>query len=144
MDAFNPSLDDLNTMEYYRKECSANEIRLHKIAADMGFAPPVYETDDETYMVMEKLEAMNLADMYGPKIRNLPHYLKRNIVDILEALYAEAGIQYVDITPYNFIEDNNKTWIIDFGDAYDNDLKLHPHLHRIFKTKVLRWNPDFE
>lgn len=130
-------------METLRKECSANEIRLQKLASEMGLAPPIIETDNETYMIMEKIPFMNVADMYGTTIRTLPHFVRHRIIDILRKLY-DAGIQYVDITPYNFIETKERMWIIDFGDAFDDPRPIHPHLKQIFETGRLRWNPDFK
>jgi tRNA A-37 threonylcarbamoyl transferase component Bud32 len=130
-------------METLRKECSPNEIRLQKIAAEMGLAPPIIETDDETYMIMEKIPFMNVADTYGTTIRVLPHFVRQRIIDILRKLY-DAGIQYVDITPYNFIETNDRMWVIDFGDAFDDPRPIHHHLKQIFETGRLRWNPDFK
>jgi hypothetical protein len=130
-------------MEHFRKECSANEIRLQQIASEMGLAPQIHETDNETYMVMDKLPSMNVADMYGTSIRNLPHYVRTGIVKILRTLYETKGIQFVDITGYNFIEYGGQMWVIDFGDAYDNRPDLHPHLNKILTTGLLRWNPAF-
>lgn len=131
-------------MELFRKECSSNEIRLQQIAADLGLAPSIHETDNETYMVMDRIPSMNIADYYGTTIRSLPHYVRGQIVDILTTLYLSKGIQYQDITPYNFIEESGCVWIIDFGDAYDNQTDVHPHLNKILTTGLLRWNPEFK
>jgi tRNA A-37 threonylcarbamoyl transferase component Bud32 len=131
-------------MDVFRKDCSSNEIRLQTIAAEMGLAPQIRETDNETYMVMDKLPAMNIGDMYGTSIRTLPHYVRNGIVDTLRTLYETKGIQFVDITPYNFIEYGKRIWIIDFGDAYDDQEEVHPHLNRILTSGLLRWNPEFK
>jgi len=131
-------------MEIFRKECSSNEIRLQQIAADLGLAPTIHETDNETYMVMDKIPSMNIADYYGTTIRGLPHSVRNRIVEILRILYTSKGIQYIDITGYNFIEHDERIWIIDFGDAYDDDTDIHPHLAKILKTGLLRWNPEFK
>jgi tRNA A-37 threonylcarbamoyl transferase component Bud32 len=131
-------------MEHFRKECSANEIRLQRIASEMGLAPPIHQTDNETYMVMERLPSMNVADMYGTSIRTLPHYVRKGIVNILRTLFETKGIQFVDITGYNFIEHGGRVWVIDFGHAYDNCPDVHPHLNKILTTGLLRWNPTFK
>jgi len=131
-------------MDVFRKNCSAKEIRLQTIATEMGLAPQIRETDNETYMVMDKLPAMNIGDMYGTTIRSLPHYVRKGIVDTLRTLYETKGIQFVDITPYNFIEYGKRIWIIDFGDAYDDQEESHPHLNKILTSGLLRWNPEFK
>lgn len=131
-------------MDTVRKECSANEIQLHSRVARLGLAPPIVETDNATFMVMEQIPAMNLADYYTPSIRRLPHYVREQIVAILEAMYVIEGIQYVDITPYNFIEYNGKVWVVDFEHAYDDDQPLHPVLSHILTTHRLKWNKDFK
>ena len=131
-------------METIRKECSSNEIQLHSRVASMGLAPPIVETDNATFMVMERIPAMNLADYYTPSIRRLPHYVRQQIVSILETMYLVGGIQYVDITPYNFIEYNGKVWVVDFEHAYECDEPLHPLLSQILATQKLKWNKDFK
>lgn len=131
-------------MDTFRKECSANEIYLQSLVAEIGLAPPILETDNATFMVMERIPAMNIADYYNTSIRSLPHYVRNQIVSILETMYAVYGIQYPDITPYNFIEYNSKIWVVDFGHAYNDDNLLHPLLSQIFKTGKLTWNKDFK
>jgi tRNA A-37 threonylcarbamoyl transferase component Bud32 len=131
-------------MNTFRKECSAKEIRLQKLAADLGIAPAVLETDNETYMVMERIPNMCVADFYGTSIRNLPMWVRDQIVNILYTLYSIHKIQYIDVTGYNFVEHEGKVWIIDFGDAYDDQEELHPLLKQIFAKRKLRWNKDFK
>jgi len=50
---------------------------------------------------------------------------------------------YIDITGYNFIENDNKLWIIDFGHATYN----YPRKMDEFVEKFLAghngWNPEF-
>jgi len=58
-------------------------------------------------------------------------------------LYLECDIEYIDVTPYNFIEKDDKVWIIDFGDARDAP-KKNWFLGNMFKDgKMTQWNPDF-
>lgn len=131
-------------MDTIRKECNANEIRLHSLVANLGLAPEILETDNETFMVMERIPAMNIADYYGTTIRCLPHYIRNQIVDILEVIYIVHGIQYLDITPYNFIEYDGKVWIVDFEHAYNDAQPLHPLLAHIMTTRKIKWNKDFK
>ena len=91
---------------------------------------------------MEKIDALCVADMYGEDVEKLPNWIWEEIVRILTVLYTCEGIEYVDITPYNFIEVNGKVWIIDFGHAYFTKPK-NWFLRDILKGEK-GWNPDFK
>ena len=119
------------------------EIRLQKKAAAIGVSPRIIGSDFKTYIDMEDLGEMCIADMYGENIKDMPESILINIYDILRRLYLECDIEYIDITPYNFIETNAQLWIIDFGDA--NDIpKKDPFLKELFqKGSLTRWNSEF-
>ena len=120
------------------------EARLQAIAADSGYSPKVLDTDEETFIRMEHLHEMCVADKYGDSIRKTPKWIREQIVEILWNLYDTHGIQYVDVTPYNFVEKNKKVWIIDFGHARVDGDYLDPYLSKIFDTwKLSKWNPHF-
>ena len=121
-----------------------NEVNLQKIASEHGLAPIVIYSDYESYIVMEKIDGMNLADKYGDKMRNIPRRIRNQILDILWELYTYAGIEYVDVTPYNFIEKDGIVWIIDFGHARIADEDMDPYLAKIFTSWKLSWNPKFK
>ena len=65
-----------------------------------------------------------------------------NIRNIIQTLY-DHDVLYIDITGYNFIENDNKLWIIDFEHATYN----HPRKTDPFVEKFLEghngWNPEF-
>ena len=122
------------------------EIQLQKDAAAFGFCPPILDvkfTDSDCTISMHKIETMCLADMYGDKETDLPNHLWAEIHTIVNTLYEEAGIEYIDITPYNFIEHKNKVYIIDFGDAYYKGTKPRNWFHKDFLNIPYGWNPDF-
>lgn len=124
-----------------------NEVELQRLAACMEVAPRILDTDYETYIHMERIPSMCIADKYGEEIALIPHWIRQQIVEHLWTLYSCCQIQYVDITPYNIIEDQGRVWILDFGHAYRNrpKTKLHPFLKRIFDTwKITQWNPEFK
>lgn len=57
-------------------------------------------------------------------------------------LYLECDIEYIDVTPYNFIKKDDKLWIIDFGDA--RFVETNWFIKEVMNNKKLvRWNPDF-
>jgi RIO-like serine/threonine protein kinase len=79
--------------------------------------------------------------MYQNKSKDVPAKIFDRIRDILERLY-NVGIEYSDISSYNFIiDDNNKMHVIDFGHA--KEFKINWFL-RDFLDGVNEWNPDFE
>jgi serine/threonine-protein kinase RIO1 len=58
-------------------------------------------------------------------------------------LYEVEGIEYPDITPYNFIKVKNKIYIIDFGDAKYRDKETNWFLTE-FMDGENSWNPDYK
>ena len=125
------------------KEIIEKEVMLQRKAAELGLSPKVLDTDFETYIEMEDLEQMCLADMYGESIDCMPHIIKKGIYEILTRLYLECDIEYIDVTPYNFIETDDQLWIIDFGDAREAPKKSY-FLKELFTNRKLTvWNSDF-
>lgn len=119
------------------------EAKLQRRAAALGFAPKVLKCTPTT-IEMENLNQMCLGDQYGLDVSDLPEYVKEDIVDILRTLYTVAGIEYIDITPYNFIEKDGVVWIIDFGHAREVGEERDEYLEELLETGVLaKWNPDF-
>jgi tRNA A-37 threonylcarbamoyl transferase component Bud32 len=138
---------NINTM--YRKEFPATprpdivrEVRLQTTAANLGLAPRVLGTDNKTFIEMENVGTA-LAYVYGTDTEDLPNDVRGSVYDIICTLYAN-GIQYLDITPYNFTQDENgRVWIIDFGHA-TNRKRLRPYLIKMFNEGYLHtWNADF-
>ena len=119
------------------------EARLQQISANLGLSPKVLKTDKKTFIEMEKIDDMALAYRYGYDVEELPDDIRKQVYDLVETLY-DHGIQYVDITPYNFIEKDGKVWIIDFGHA-SNRKRLCPYLKKMFNEGYLHeWNADFK
>ena len=119
-----------------------NEVELQKRAFRKGLAPKIINTDYKTFIKMEKIPEMCIADKYGEDIKKMPKDILKQIYKILYILYHECHIQYVDVTPYNFIECDGKVWVIDFGDAIP--VKKEWYLEEVFDNEeVLEWNPDF-
>lgn len=125
----------------------ANEVLLQRLAAEYGLTPDVLDTDNETYISMEDLEMMNIADVYGDRIEDIPDHINRDIWDILWALYACCNVEYIDVTPYNFIEKNGKVWVVDFGHARISKRgHINPWLLNVLNDAKMRlsgWNAEF-
>jgi tRNA A-37 threonylcarbamoyl transferase component Bud32 len=120
-----------------------NEVELQTKAARKHLAPKILLTDYKTFIKMEKIPEMCIADKYGEGIRTMPKEIMKQIYNILHRLYYECDIEYIDVTPYNFIEYEGKVWVIDFGDA--KPVKKHWYLQEVFENElILSWNPDFK
>jgi thiamine kinase-like enzyme len=121
------------------------EVQLQKIASHAGLSPGIQKTDFKTYIQMDDVGEMCIADKYGENIRNTPKKIRDEIVEYLWTLYSVHSIQYVDVTPYNFIEKDGRLWIIDFGHATQNNPILDPYLEKMFADwKLSKWNPRFK
>jgi len=138
-------------MTYIKRfgETAAREVRreanMLKASAELGLSPAVIDTDNRTYIEMVDLEEMCIADKYGEDIENVPEEIQEDIYSILMTLYRVAGIEYCDVTPYNFIEKDGVVYVIDFGHArYVNEYELtDEYLIDVLCSGVLRWNPEF-
>ena len=72
-----------------------------------------------TEIKMQKINGFTLADKISDEPTEIPIWIWNEIRRIIKILYYEEGIEYIDITPYNFMIDaNDKIWLIDFGHAY--------------------------
>jgi len=120
-----------------------DEVELQTRASRKNLAPKILKTDYNTYIKMEKIPEMCIADKYGEHIRDIPKYILTEIYNIIYRLYYECDIEYVDVTPYNFIEYEGKVWVIDFGDA--KPVKKDYYLEEVFNNGCLTgWNPEFK
>ncbi len=122
-----------------------------QLAANMRIAPRVLSTDNESYIVMEHLDEMCIADKWGENLDELETELadkiRAGIKDILCILHGQ-GIEYLDVTPYNFIEKDGRVWVIDFDDVKyikKGSTTKNAYLKPIIRgEKQLYWNPAFK
>ena len=124
------------------------EVEIQRWVYKYGFTPEIYDVDfadDECIISMEDLEEQCLADKYGDLPEHIPSKYWEQIRTILAILFEREGIEYIDITPYNFIEKNDKIYIIDFGDAYytHKSKKVNWFLKEVLDG-YNGWNPDFK
>ena len=125
------------------------ETELQEIAAKYGFAPKIQKIDGNVVQ-MDTVEGMCLADLYTDDPSKISNAAWFQIESILETLFECEGIEYVDITSYNFMEDKDgKIWIIDFGHAYYTRKEKGEPAENWFLRSVLAgesgkaWNSDF-
>jgi predicted Ser/Thr protein kinase len=126
------------------------EIELQDIAAGYGFAPRIHRIDGNVVQ-MDEIKGHCLADIYTDDPAKVPDFVWAEIHRILAVLFECEGIEYVDITSYNFMleTDTQKVWIIDFGHAYysttpqtDNKKPINWFLQEVLDGEK-SWNPDF-
>lgn len=89
----------------------------------------------------------NTTKLFEPE--DIPKQYWKQIKSIIQILYEYEKIQYIDITPYNFIEKDNKIYLIDFGHAYLSDKSsIQPQnwfLKDFLSNKeFMKFNPDFK
>ena len=121
-----------------------NEVELQKVAILYGYSPKIFNFDEDK-IYMEDLEAPCLADVYGDEPKNIPDWIWDSIRVKVESLYEYEGIEYIDITPYNFIEKNGKVYMIDFGHArYKSEKRPVNWFLTEFLDGENSWNPDFK
>lgn len=106
---------------FEKKNVSFHEYMMHSYVQEQNFdfVPHWLSYDFETkIMLIEKIDQMNVADMYGADFSSVPESIIKQMREIIKTLYSK-NIVYPDITPYNFIEDKEgKVWIIDFEHCF--------------------------
>lgn len=124
------------------------EVELQEISAKYGFSPRILNVrkNKKSWRIeMEDIEEPCLADTYGEDPASIPEYVWDSIRAMLEILFEEEGIEYADITPYNFIEKNDRIYVIDFGDAkYVDETKETNWFLSEFLDGKNSWNPDYK
>lgn len=131
---------------YYTKEnVSLCEYKIHKYVYNLNIVniPRIKSYNKKTkQMKMVRVGTMSVSDYYGETGEHIDDALFARIRTIIQTLY-DHDILYIDITGYNFIENDNKLWIIDFEHATYN----HPRKTDEFVEKFLEghngWNPEF-
>lgn len=155
MSLFVKIIDIIDSKGIDRTDKIENEIALQKIASSYDFTPKIIDvikTSNSYYINMQSINEMCLADKYGDKPNDLEKKYWIQIKSIISILFYREGIEYIDITPYNFIESNEKIYLIDFGHAFitnKENLKnstpsnwfLKDFLDKI--KEIYEYNPDF-
>ena len=137
---------ETHTKTYTKINVKEHEYNMHKHIYDLHIVntPKIISYDKETEtMVMEKVDNMNLSDMYGEEDTDIDEYYFDEIRTIIKTL-ADNNIEYPDITGYNFIEFDNKIWIIDFEHSkFFTTVMKDPFVSKFIRG-VNKWNPEFK
>ena len=135
-------MDTTEISTYTKYGVKQHEYDVHKYVYNLKLekvnVPKIISYDKQKeIMVMHKINALNLSDMFGEKSSDIDEYYFDEIRTIIKTL-SDNGIEYPDITGYNFIEHDTKIWIIDFE---------HAHIRDTFVDKFIqgrnKWNPRF-
>jgi tRNA A-37 threonylcarbamoyl transferase component Bud32 len=122
--------------ELSKKEDTNIKIRVPKIIS--------YDKKSKV-LIMQTIYGDNLSNIYGEDIQTVPVKFIKIIRQFLYILN-QYMVEYIDITGYNVMLDNNEhLWIIDFEHAKcitDTDIP-NPFLHS-FINGELSWNPEFK
>tara|TARA_Y100001970_G_C14096321_1_gene782886 strand:- start:462 stop:896 length:435 start_codon:yes stop_codon:yes gene_type:complete len=132
---------------YVKQNVSHREYFMQKYVYQLNIVnvPEIIEYNDESkIMVMYKIGKHNLSDYYGENATDIPDNLFNQVVKIVRNLVLH-GIEYPDLTGYNFIEDcNGKVGIIDFEHS---SMMTSPQVNNIHIQNICnghkKWNPDF-
>jgi tRNA A-37 threonylcarbamoyl transferase component Bud32 len=152
----------MDTYYHLKKNVQTKEYRIYKYLEnlDLPFVPKLYSYDKKTQTLKtQKINGLNLSDLYGEKWENIPDNIMEKVRDIITKLY-EIGIIYPDITGYNFIQDHqSKIWVVDFEHCfYFNNYNINPiettiedkeqqsHIEFVIQfcfENIQSWNPHF-
>jgi len=128
------------------KDNAYTEAQLQDVSARLGYSPrilSVVDRKDNSIIRMERVDGDTLSDKYGELAKDIPELVWNKIRTMISGLYDE-GVEYIDITPYNFMEiEDGNIKIIDFGDAKYSDGQINWFLEE-FLEGLNEWNPDFK
>jgi len=130
-----------------------DEINIHEITSMYGFSPKIinssilYNKEDNIYVgniTIENIEGISINDKYGNNPENIPKLVWDQIRNIVGRLYYYESIEYINIIGSNFIEKDDKVYIINFDDAIFCKREQPSNNFLIsFMRGNNTWNPDF-
>jgi len=131
-----------NNNIYIKYNVNVNEYSLHKYIQELEvFNVPkiiAYDVERKT-MILERINQLNISQVYGKESENVPEQIFNEIREIIKNLI-KYNIEYQDITGYNFIECDNKIWIVNFTNARTITGKLNNFVNK-FINGLNEWNP---
>ena len=135
---------------YFKKNVSLQEYMMYLYVCNLNTnhvinIPKIYSYDEKNKILQtQRIPNESIAFNYGEKPSKCPKHLLDEIRKTITTLY-NNGIEYPDITGYNFIEYKDKIWIIDFEHAKHIDApdkKTDPFVKK-FINGSKKWNPLF-
>lgn len=131
---------------FTKENVSKHEYQMQKYVYELNIVnvPKIISYDEDNMILkMEKINNYNISDMYGESSENIPDSIFLEIRNIVKILY-NNNVIYPDITGYNFIENDNKIWIIDFEHSYIINNDNVDNFVSKFINGFNQWNPQFQ
>ena len=132
---------------YIKKDVTQHEFEMHRHIYNLHLpnlhVPEIVDYNKKTKeLTLVKIDNMNISDWYGDLEKNISDVLFDKIRQIIKILY-DNNIVYPDITGYNFIEYENKLWILDFEHSFFR-INKHTQFVEKFINGMNKWNPEFK
>ena len=137
---------------YIKQNVSHREYFMQQFVYNLNIVkvPEIINYNEVTQtMTMKRVGTNNLSHIYGENATDVPDELFDDVANIVRKLVLN-GIEFPDLTGYNFVEDNSsvgayKIWIIDFEHAKFTPPQDITNIHiRTICNGTKRWNPDFK
>ena len=137
-------------MVFIKNHVKPLEIELQQLVANKyEFSPRILQVDGET-VTMETVDGKTLSELFTDNSKLVPDWVWQQIYTMLAILFEREGIEYVDISAYNFMVNMNlsKVYMIDFGHAtYTKQNKGQAPRNWFLKAfldeEIQDYNPDF-
>ena len=138
----------VNDMYYIKQNVTHKEFFLQQFVYKLNIVnvPEIINYNEVTRtMTMKRVGKDNLSNLYGENAEDVPDELFDNVATIVRKLVLN-GIEFPDLTGYNFVEDDiGKIWIIDFEHAKFTPPQNITNIHiRSICNGTKSWNPDFK
>jgi len=136
---------------YIKQNVSQEEYNMYLYVYDLNIVNipiPIDYDPDNHIMTTQRIDAMNISDLYGEYAHQVPTIIWDEIVNTVRTLL-EHGIQYPDITGYNFIWHRDTLWIVDFEHAFrlnNPDDCIDELIDKFCQWEIgdpKEWNPEF-
>lgn len=140
---------------FTKKNVNPREVAIQKYIYDLNVVntPKVVAYNPKTRVIkMENIPNLSVADYFGSKIEDVPEEIIEMIRKAVSIIY-KAGVEFSDITGYNFLYDDklDSIWVIDYGNArFLEDIKSaekgdfeRDDFVEEFLDGLNSWNPAF-
>ena len=130
---------------FVKYDVDPNEYEIHKDVYDLDIMltpKPILYDADKRILVLEHITGMSVSDLHGEGADLIAPELFERIRSMVRTL-AERGIEYRDITGYNFmLDDEGRLWIIDFEHAARKEIITDDFVDH-FLRGLNAWNEEF-
>ena len=139
--------NDINNAYYVKKKVSQREFFMQQFVYTLNIVnvPEIINYNEDTQTMTMLNVGNNLSNNYGENATDISDEIFDKVAIIVRKLVLN-GIEYPDLTGYNFVEDGaGKIWIIDFEHATFKPPRKITNIHiRTICNGTKRWNPYFK